>query len=139
MGDHYRCGVRDMIPADVLSSAQLFQGLYRLNRLGEIHRPTRVTTATGFTSGWAPVAVSLPMGVAQGQGGQSNEEREIIARLGAVVAFILLVPIDTDVRITDRVYLTTGPESPRTFEVVGVPNRGVSYETLRRVIAVETK
>jgi hypothetical protein len=125
-----------MIPGSVITGVQLFQGLYRLTALAEIHRPSRVNTETGFTNTWTPIASGIPIGVAEGaQSITALEALRVYGKMGQAIPYIVLLPVGTDVGVADRIYQTTGAGSPRTFEVVGIPNKDESYETLRRVVA----
>jgi hypothetical protein len=123
------------LPMDTLIAARALAG-GRRNAIGEIHRPTTVQTPSGGNSkAWAPVAVGLDIGIAQGPTSQNDYQQAIIERFGTFQVFFIIFPPGTDVRETDRVY-QTAPVA-RTFEVVAVPNRDIDYEVNRRVIGVE--
>ena len=73
-------------------------------------------------------------GVAPGPSGQGQEQQLIAARFGEAVGFYILLPANTDVRPEDRIYQLT--PFVRTFEVLAIPNKQISFETLRRVLGV---
>jgi hypothetical protein len=101
----------------------------------EIHRPTRVPTPTGgMTTVWAPVATGVKIGIAEGPQGQTQYERLIQERFGNAVGFWLVFSAGFDVRPEDRVYQTA--PLTRTFEVLAISNKDVSFETARRVLGV---
>lgn len=124
-----------LIPESVLLNMQTKQ-LERLVAIGEIHRNTPTPTQTGgMAPSWSPVATGIAMGVAPGPSGQGQEQQLIIERFGSAVSYYLLFPAGFDIRPEDRVFQT----SPvvRQFEVVAIPNKDISFETMRRVLGVE--
>jgi len=126
-----------VIPDSVLTMMRDKQA-ERLVATGEIHRPTRTTTPTGGSAlVWSPVATGLSIGIAPGPSGEGQEQRLIIERFGAAVGFYILLEAGVDVRPEDRIYQTL--PITRTFEVVAIPNKDISFETLRRVLGVERK
>lgn len=123
------------LPLDTLQAARAIV-LGRMNAVAEIHRPTTSQTPSGGSSStWAPVATGLAMGVAEGPSGENQYQQAIIERFGTFQVFFLVFPANTDIRVTDRVY-QTAPVA-RTFEIIAIPNKDVSFEVNRRVVAVQ--
>lgn len=123
-----------MLPDSVLAATRQWQ-LARLDGYGEIHRPTTTPTPTGGQSVvWTPVVTGLRLGVAPGPSGQGQEQQLIAERFGSAVGYYILLPAGTDVRPEDRIYQTL--PFVRTFEVLAIPNKQISFETLRRVLGV---
>jgi hypothetical protein len=123
------------IPAGVLANIKAKQTVSRFTALAEVHRSSQTRTATGGTAiTWTPVATGVAIGIAAGPSGQGQEQQAIISRFGSAVGFYLLFPAGFDIRDEDRVYQTM-PQT-RTFEVIALPNAGISYETMRRVLGV---
>ena len=123
-----------VIPGSVLEMMQAKQ-LERLVALGEIHRPTRVSTPTGgSTLTWLPVVVNLSIGIAPGPSGQGQEQQLIVERFGSAVGFYIVLPAGTDIRPEDRIYQVF--PLTRVFEVIAIPNKDISFESLRRVLGV---
>lgn len=123
------------IPAAVLANFERFVAT-TFDKVGEIHRPTRTPNDEGGTATvWAPVATGVAFSVSEGFGGQSNLEGPILDRIGSRAAFFLTFAAGFDIDEDDRVYQTL--PTARTFEVVGIPNKGATYQAATRVVAVE--
>jgi hypothetical protein len=123
-----------VIPDSVLAMMRAKQA-ERWVATAEVHRATMAPTPTGgMAKTWAPVATGIAIGIAPGPTGESQEQRLIVERFGAAVGFYLLFPAGFDVRPEDRVY-QTAPVT-RTFEVLAIPNKDISFETQRRVLGV---
>lgn len=122
------------IPDSVLAMMQAKQAERRV-AIAEVHRPTRVSTPTGgMTTVWTPVATGVKIGIAAGPSGEDQEQRVIIDRFGLGVGFYLVFAAGFDIRAEDRVYQTF--PITRTFEVLAIPNKDISFESQRRVLGV---
>jgi hypothetical protein len=123
------------IPALVLAKFQRFAET-TYDKTGEIHRPSRIENDEGgHATSWNPIAAGVKFSVAEGFSGQNTLEGPILERIGTRVPYQLTFEDGFDIDEDDRVYQTF-PET-RTFEVVGVPNKGVSNQGATRVIAIE--
>ena len=123
------------IPAAVLANFKRFV-VTTFDKTGEIHRPTRTQTDEGDSGTvWNPVASGVHFSVSEGFGGQAQLEGPILDKIGTRVPFFLTFNAGLAVDEDDRIY-ETSPET-RTFEVVGVPNRGASNQAAIRVVAIE--
>lgn len=123
------------IPESVLVMMRAKQA-ERLVAIGEIHRNTPTPTPTGgMANVWSPVATGVRMGVAPGPSGQGQEQQLIAERFGTAVGYYLLFPAGFDVDVDDRVFQTF--PVTRQFEVLAIPNKDISFESLRRVLGVE--
>lgn len=123
------------IPASVLTNYKRWVNT-TLDKVGEIHRPTRVQTDEGDrTLTWSPVLTGIAFSVSEGFSGQAQLEGVILDKIGTRVPYVITFIAGLEVDEDDRVYQTTTPT--RTFEVLGVPNRGVSNQGDLRVIAIE--
>lgn len=122
------------IPTSVLDVMRAKQAERRVAR-AEVHRATRVSTPTGgMALSWSPVASNVPVGIAPGPSGQGQEQQLIAERFGSAVGFYLVFEAGFDIRPEDRVYQTA--PITRTFEVIAIPNKDISFETQRRVLGV---
>lgn len=91
-----------------------------------VHRITRTPdTSMGFTEAWNPIPEPVPCRFAPLAGGVGTAMAEtlIAGRIGTAEAWIFSVPVDADIRDTDRVVVdVTGYEvtlvlEPRTWEI----------------------
>ena len=122
------------IPDSVLAMMRAKQ-VERRVATAEVHRATRTPTPTGgMVLVWAPIATNVKIGIAPGPSGESQEQRVIVERFGIGVGYYLMFSAGFDIRTEDRVYQTF--PVTRTFEVLAIPNKDISYETQRRVLGV---
>lgn len=94
-----------------------------------VERPTDVSDgAGGQTRSWVTVATPK---CRLAPSGQTPNEREIAASIGAPALWIIQLPAATDVTVKDRLTVLG-----RRFEVVNIPGAR-SVEITRRVLAKE--
>lgn len=123
------------IPAPVLNRFQRWVNT-TFDKTGEIHRPTRVSDGEGgYTEAWNPVISGVSFSVSEGFGGQAQLEGPILDKIGTRVPYFLTFVAGLAIDEDDRIYQTL--PVARTFEVIGVPNRGVSNQADTRVVAIE--
>lgn len=123
------------IPTAVLANFKRFV-VTTFDKTGEIHRPTRTENDEGgYSILWNPVATGVAFSVSEGFGGQSQLEGPILDKIGTRVPFFLTFNAGLVVDEDDRIYQTV--PTARTFEVIGVPNKGASNQAATRVVAIE--
>lgn len=124
-----------VLPENVRTMAAQWQ-VKAMSSEGQIHRPTDSRTASGaFTKAWAPVTGIISLRVAPGPSGENQYQRALVEKLGAVTSWWITLPVDTDIRLTDRIYQTF--PSSEAYEVVAIPNESITLGTARRVLGIQ--
>lgn len=93
---------------------------------GVVWRPTPASDGRGGTAlTWAAVASVVPCRLAPGIG-QASGEGLTASKLGADANWVVTMPYDTDVRLTDRIVIGT-----RTVEVTFITAERSEHVSLR--------
>jgi head-tail adaptor len=121
------------LPPAILAR-QRANALKGLTELCEVHRFTAVQNDLGeHVESWAPVGRNIPCRIVS-TASVTGRERMRLEAIGQVTQWMIPLPAGTDVRNTDRIFVTSGG-GVRDFEVSQVT--GPHTDEVRRVAMVD--